>query len=368
MKAFYFLAISIALAACSGQVDFSNPKSVTEYYYSLKEDGEKLELQYELLADTCKEFAILQDFEEFQMRDSLTDQYDFIVQKIHQLPFNPKHPKYRLFEIEYIQVGTGDQDTTEGISYETAFNEKGQWKIMWTSNIRQAGDNLMDSQKYLDAIQAYREALKYNPLDGKSYKSIGWCQLRQNEYKDALKSVKEAISLWPRDPANYNLLARIYYDQFLYELAIETYKKAIEMSFKDEHKSMSWSGMAQAYMYSGELDEAKKAIDHGLKLGPNSTYAWAVKGGLHSIKDEPDSAIFSYRKAVSFEPMSDNSQAAIFYILARMEYRKALSIDDDKMREDLLVDAKKHVLEALEIDYQNSMYRSLLNDITIKAL
>ena len=366
MKAFYFLAISIALAACSGQVDFSNPKSVTEYYYSLKEDGEKLELQYELLADTCKEFATLQDFKEFHMRDSLTDQYDFIVQKIHQLPFNPKHPKYRLFEIEYIQVGTGDQDTTEGISYETAFNDNGQWKIIWTGNIFHAAQVLVKSNKFSDATQAYREALKYNPLDGTSYWGIGSCQLKKNQYKDALKSVKKAISLRPRDPLNYNLLAAIYSSQLNYELAIETYKKAIGMSFKDGEKSRCWSNMALAYMNLREFDEAKKAIDRALKLGPNHTHAWWIKGAIYTFDHERDSALFCFRKAVSLEPMVDYMQAGLFYALATEEYWKAYSIDDDKMRENLLVDAKKHVLEALEIDYQNSSYRSLLDDI--KAL
>lgn len=360
----YLITISCLLVACEDKVDFSNPKSVIEYYFSLAVDR-KLELQYMLLADTCKEFVTLQDYFDYHSTsDSLFKSYDYRIQKIDHLPLDPKNPKYRLFEIQFIAINLSQKDTTKGVSYCSVFNEKGQWKVIWTQNIFQAAEKLENSQNFEDAIQSYREVLKYDPLDGNAYRQIGWCQFRQGYYQDALLNAKKAVELKPKDESNYNLLAGIYSSQNNDELAVENYRKAIEMTNSDMQRVYLLSNLSISYRNLSKYDEAKKAADHALKIDSLHTHAWWQKGVLFIEENKRDSAIICLQKAITQMPMSDFLQQQLYYDLAYQEYISAVqNTHNDSMRANLLADAKNHILKALDFQYDNDRYRSLLDDI-----
>lgn len=363
-RTLYFIAISCLLISCADQVDFSNPKSVIEYYYSLKVDGE-LELEYELLADTCKEFATLQDYlDYYSTSDSLLKKYEYSIQKIVQLPLDPQNPKHRHFEIQLIAIHLKDKDTAKGFSYGTVYNENGQWKVIWTLNISQAAKKLMNSQKFTDAIQAYREVLKYDPLNGDAYKQIGWCQYRQGYYQDALLSAQKAVELNPKDETNYNLLAGIYSSQNNDELAIENYKKAIEMTNSEGEKVYLLSNLSISYRNLYKYDEAKQAVNQALMIDSTATHTWWQKGIVFIKESKPDSAIACFQTAVTLKPMDDFLQCQLYYDLAYQVYiSAAYNTDDNKMRDNLLVDAKNYILKALDLQHDNNLYRELLDDI-----
>lgn len=364
-KALYFIAISCLLLSCSEQVDFSNPKSVIEYYYALDEDGEELELKYELLADTCKEFVTLQDYlDYYSNRDSRLKEYDYIVQNIDQLSLDPKNPKHRHFEIQYMTIKKSDIDTTKGFSYGSVFNENGQWKIIWTRNISQAAKKLMKSQKFSDANQAYHEVLKYDPLNGKAYQQIGWCDGRQGYHRSALRNAQKAIELNPKDESNYNLLASIYSSQGNDELAVENYKKAIEMTNSEAQKVKLLSNQSISYIDLYKYDEAKQSLNYALKIDSKYTHAWWTKGILLSKENKPDSAITCFQKAVDLNPMNDFLQHRLYYDLAYQEYiMAAYNTDNSNMRDNLLIESKNHILKALDLQHDNGKYRRLLEDI-----
>jgi tetratricopeptide (TPR) repeat protein len=330
----------------------------------LKEDGE-LELEYELLADTCKGFVTLQDYlEYYSTRDSFLMENDYTVQNIDQLPLDPKNPKHRHFEIQYIVININDKDTTQRFSYGSVFNENGQWKVIWTLNISQAAGKLMSSQKFSDAIQAYREVLKYDPLNGSAYKQIGWCQSMQGYQQDALTNAQKAVELNPKDESNYNLLAGIYSIQDNDELAVENYKKAIDMTNSDAQKVYLLSNLSISYLNLYKYDKAKQAINRALKIDSTHTHAWWRKGIMFTKESKRDSAITCFQKAVTHKPMDDFLQHQLYYDLAYQEYiSAAYDTEDKEMRENLLVDAKNHILKALDLQHDNNLYRRLLDDI-----
>jgi len=167
MKVFIFMIIAVCLfTTCVNKIDFSNPKSVTENYYSYLYKGE-LESGYKLIADTCKEFVTLQDYlEYFSYYDSVFKEFKFEVQKIEQLPIDPTKLKYRRYEIKTLIINKIDKDTLISLTYRTLYNEKDKWKIIWTGNISSAAEKLDNSQRFHEAIHAYKEVLKYDPLSG----------------------------------------------------------------------------------------------------------------------------------------------------------------------------------------------------------
>jgi Tfp pilus assembly protein PilF len=350
--------------SCINQVDFSNPKSVVEYYYSLKSRGE-IELEYELLADTCKGYATFQDyFDYYSARDSLLREYDLKVEKIQQLPLDPQNPKHRLFEIQSIIIKQNDLDTIKGISYCSVFSENRRWKVVWTRNIAQAARKLMNSQKFSDAIEAYREVLKLDPLNGEAYRQIGWCQYRQNNNQDALISVKKAIEVSPKEESNYNLLAGIYGSQGNNELAIENYRKAIDMTNSDLMKVVLMANLSIEYLNLNQYNQAKITIDKALIIDPTHTHGWWQKGKIFLAEDKRDSAIICFEKAVSVEPMDDYLQKQLYYELAYQKY--VLGSNKyviNKNRDKLLMEAKQYTLKALDLQHDNEQYRRLLDNI-----
>jgi tetratricopeptide (TPR) repeat protein len=362
-RLFLLISICCLMTSCSETADFSDPKSVIEQYYKLK--GElNTENEYELIADTCKDYATLQDYKNYYIyRDSIKTS-DFSLLRIEQLPIDPLLVKYRLFEIQYFLINKVSKDSTKYIAYETVFNDKGKWKIIWTKNLIDAAEKLINSQKIEDGLQVYKEILKYDPLNGNVFQQIGWSQYRQGYYESAISNAKKAIELNPKDASNYNLLAGIYSAQNNTEIAVENYKRAIEMSLTESEKVYLLSNLSTTYMDLSEYKEANIVLSKALSIDSNFTHAWWSKGMLYAKENNLDSAIDCYKKATTLEAMDNFLQCQLYYSLSNSEYIKATTKEVNKVNRDgLLIDAKKQILRALDIQPENNQYRSLLDDI-----
>ena len=368
LRTIYFTAISCLLFSCADQVDFSNPNSVVEYYYSLRDDNE-FELQYELLADTCKEFVTLQDYLNFYLDENF-GKYTYKTQNIVMLPFDSKNPKYRHFEIQRMYIGEDNQDTIKNsFSYLTVLNENGQWRVIWTGIISKAGNEFSNDGKSFDAIEAYDEVLRYDPLNGSAHRRLGWCRYKENRIGDALNNAKKAVALNPKDPFNYNLLAAIYSQQDKEELAIMSAKKAIDMTNSDLEKSVLLSNLSTSYGEMENFDEEEKAINLALKYDSTNTHAFWRKALYTYSSGKIDSAITYFQKAVALEPMDISLQFQLYEDFARLEYGYAirqLESGDKEKRDKLLIDAKKNYLKAFELRPDNDYLKEKIDIINDK--
>ncbi len=363
MRKINYALVTTILLACSNSPNFSDPKSVIEKYY-LFQSQEKLEKDYELLADTCKEFASLQDFLNFYSGDTLflTNQYS--IQKITQLPLDPNNPKYRLFEIAYKIIIPKEKDTINSYTYRSVINEKGKWKVVWTGNIADAASKMENRMDLKNAIDAYNKVLKYDPLNGSAFREIGWCNYRLGNYALALSNAKKTLELSPQDESNYNLLASIYSSQNNPELAIENYKKAISMIRYEEEKVYLLSNMVDDYLSLNKVDDAKETINQAIKIDSSDTHAWWRKAAIFTKIGNKDSTIICLEKAVTLDPMDDYLQCQLYYDLSYQLYSKAKSQETTIESKQSLIDiAKKNILKALDLQSDNVEYKQLLNEI-----
>lgn len=362
---FIITIISCLIVSCTKKVDFSNPKSVVEEYYSLYLQ-DKYKSAYELIADTCKEYVTLEEYIEYNKpsTDSSSTEYDYNVKNINQLTLNPLYPKYRGYEIEVETIEKPGNDTTIYYNYFTVYNENEKWKLIWTANMYKAARKLMNSQRFSEAIQAYKQILQYDPLNGNAYHDIGRCQFRQHYLEKALINANYALELAPKNKSNYNLLAGIYGSQNNHELAIKNYKKAIEMCSTDKEKVTFLSNMTIDYLAIGKWKEALEAVNQALAIDSTFTHAWWMKGEVYLNKQNLDSALICLRKATQLEPLDDYIKEQLFFYLAYTEYTKAISkttSSDNKV--ELLKSAKEHILKALDLEHDNYEYKKLLNKI-----
>jgi len=197
-----------------------------------------------------------------------------------------------------------------------------------------------------------------------AYKQIGWCQYRKNNNSIAIENAQKAIELSPKDESNYNLLAGIYSIEGNKELAIENYKKAIEMTLSENEKVCFMSNLSTAYMDLFKYNEARDQLNQALFIDSTYTHAWWQNGILYNKENKIDSAIITFHKAISLNPMQDFLQKQLFFDLANSEFRKAKYMQNNiSGREKLLIEAKTHLLKALDFEHDNNDYKNLLNEI-----
>ncbi len=361
------IAFSFLCIGCSREPDFSDPKSVITNYFELKVKR-IFEKQYLLLSESSKELITLQEYKDYYLLQDSNGKSEIYISEIKQLPINPLYIKYRVFEIHYFIVKKNENiDSIKCIDYETVIKEDNKWKINWSKNLLDAAENLLNNQNYKDALKVYNNIRKWDPLNGKIYSQIALVQHYEDDNYFAKTNIERAIEINPQDDSNYNLLAGIYASEMNTELAIKNYKKAIELSLTNDKKITLYNNLALTYIDIAEFKDANKYLSLSFTLDSSSTHTWWIKGMIFEFEKNFDSAIFYYKRATSFKPMSNYLQNQLHYSLAKLVFQKACLIENNKnIQINLLDDSKIQILKAVELDPESSEYSELLNKINEK--
>ena len=107
------------------------------------------------------------------------------------------------------------------------------------------------------AIDELKKAVDINPNYSPTYNSLGYAYRRVGNYAESEKSFQKYIELIPNDPNPYDSYAELLLKEGKYDAAIENYQKALA------HNSgfvSSKVGIATAYMYKGNYDDARKEL------------------------------------------------------------------------------------------------------------
>ncbi len=175
------------------------------------------------------------------------------------------------------------------------------------------------------------------------FASVSQAEVLKTEIQSALSAgdTAKAVSLLDReikvDPAfhfNYYILGRIYYNRMQYDKALTQFKTALEKKAK-HFESLYYYGVCN--LKTGNLKEAQKSMEDGLKKSPKELKDWFENGfGLVQLElknyAEADRA---FRRALAINPNYPeyhiNLGDANFYqgipALAIAEYEAALKAD-----------------------------------------
>jgi TolB-like protein/Tfp pilus assembly protein PilF len=125
------------------------------------------------------------------------------------------------------------------------------------------------------AEQEFQQAIELNPgyVEAFHWRSTMLNMLGRHD--EALLEKKKALAMDPISVVITTDLARMFYFNRQYDRAIEQYRAALDMdpSFSTAHL---W--LAQAYQQQGVWDEAMAALQTGVRLAGDSTYALARMG------------------------------------------------------------------------------------------
>lgn len=93
------------------------------------------------------------------------------------------------------------------------------------------GSYEMEKKNYYQAIEYFKESLKYDPNNYTTYNQLGNCYDYINQFDDAILCYQKSIEI-KENAIAYNNLGNSYTNSSEYQKAEEMYKKAIELDPK----------------------------------------------------------------------------------------------------------------------------------------
>jgi hypothetical protein len=125
--------------------------------------------------------------------------------------------------------------------------------------------------RYREAIDCYKEAVRLDPEDHPSWYHLGEAQMKLRSYNEAIKSFQQATRLKSDDSLPWLMLALSYAMLKKYDDAIDAANQATEVEPENPN---SWAALAAVYSAAGKCTEALDASEM-LLLFPDDEKAQA---------------------------------------------------------------------------------------------
>lgn len=184
----------------------------------------------------------------------------------------------------------------------------------------QKGDSLHKNNKFKEAAEAFREAIRKEPGNAKAHQRLGAVLAAQSTIAPDEKTQKDldetaeleekqAIKLDPKYYLPHVVLGQIYANRNKNEDAVREFKAATELK-PDSFRSHLDLGIAYTRMSKDE--EALKAYRKAAELKPDIPVAFINMGVLQQSLGDFNSAIESEKKALALKCTPQETHAANF--------------------------------------------------------
>jgi tetratricopeptide (TPR) repeat protein len=277
------------------------------------------------------------------------------------------------------------------------------------------GLSLKNSEKYKEAIEAFKKAVSLEDNYADALHQLGWCYNEEGLYNEAINVLKKEEMANPSDKAGTNLeLAYAYKGSKKYELALPYFNKAIELNdsyslaykergnnyfkLKDYVKALSdynkYEALAEPvtdavfYYNKGwaendleKYNESSKSLEKSVQLDPAYSDAFSELGYAYYKLNMNNEAITNYRAAmvldketnpvpilgiadVYYDNLKDHDSAMLYYAkgvqlkkTSKLAYYRLGWCYNDKGR---FADAVEPLKQAIVLDAEFSDARTEL--------
>jgi ankyrin repeat protein/rubrerythrin len=180
------------------------------------------------------------------------------------------------------------------------------------------GVQFADKKLWVNAIDAFDEAVKLQPRFGEAWYAKGVAFLNMYCFSEGLLYLSEAISIDPSHAKPWYTMGLAYTHLRSGQDAIDYYKKSTEL---EPEMEQAWHNMAEELRLLGRKNEAISCYNHALSLNPNDSLAWH---GLGKLKTD----IKKINSAEEFEEGLENLEKA-----HSMGHKKASVVIEDAKKE-----------------------------------
>ncbi|MCG2830394.1 MAG: tetratricopeptide repeat protein [Desulfobacteraceae bacterium] len=131
-----------------------------------------------------------------------------------------------------------------------------------TSEAREQAIELMDQQKYAEALTLFQDLICHNPGDWALYYMAGQCCRFLNDLTGAIEYLRKSIEINPKEPSVLLALGIALQLNKQYEVAVDVLKLAIEV---DSDFELGYNSLALTQRKMGQLEKALDNYDAGAK-------------------------------------------------------------------------------------------------------
>lgn len=197
----------------------------------------------------------------------------------------------------------------------------------------------------LEAIRAFRQAIKIDPNYTDAHYSLGLTYGHLGSYDEEIDAYIRTISIEPNySLAHYNL-GVVYMELGRFQEAAEAFIQAIRI---EPNNSVAYDNLGSAYIELGSYQEAIFAINTAIKIDPNLVLAHFNLGRIYVILAQYDKAIELLKKLTFIDPnnIAARSLLGLSYSLigdrdAAFEEYEVLKVLDENLANRLLKAIRK---------------------------
>src|SRR5262249_41705148 len=173
----------------------------------------------------------------------------------------------------------------------------------------QLGDLLFSEGKYVDSLDAYRNALKAAPADEARRPRVGVIAsaLRVAEFDLARAEAEKLFQADPKSPDSMTLYGDALWSAGLFQEAEAEYRDALAMS---PDLARGHHGMAKALAARSRLDDAMNEAQAALRLSPRDLEIHHTVGTIYERQHRYEEAANAYSNYVNLLPNKDHSEKA----------------------------------------------------------
>jgi tetratricopeptide (TPR) repeat protein/predicted aspartyl protease len=171
------------------------------------------------------------------------------------------------------------------------------------------GDLLYSEGRYLDSLEAYKNALKSAPLDATKRPRVGLIAsaLRVAEFDLARKEAEKLHETDPLSPDSIALYGDALWSAGLFQEAEAQYRDVLAA---EPQSARGHHGMAKALTARGHMEEGMNEAQAALKLSPRDLEIHHTVGTIFEREHKYEEAAAAYSNYVNLLPNKDHSEKA----------------------------------------------------------
>ena len=182
------------------------------------------------------------------------------------------------------------------------------------------GDELLKQQLYSQALQAYNEALRMDPLNLYAWNGKGMTLYNQGNYKKALEAYQRATEIEPENPDVWFSAGLVLNNLQRYPQALVHFERALEI---DPHYVAALNGKAFAQSNMNMPEEALTSYEQALTYDSKSFQAWNGLGNARTALRDFTGAVEAYTHALLINPHSAVAWCNKAEVLKRLGHNRA---------------------------------------------
>jgi tetratricopeptide (TPR) repeat protein len=180
------------------------------------------------------------------------------------------------------------------------------WSLAWTKSEPDnedawfsLGEAYYSLQRYTDAIEAYRQALRINPDDAGTWYNLGVAYGGLQRHSEAIEAYRQSLRIKPDDADTWCNLGAAYGGLQRYSDATEAFREALRI--KPDYAN-AWCGLGFADHGLQRYSDAIEAYRQALRINPDLALAWYDLGNVYGSLQRYSDAIEAFRQALRIEP------------------------------------------------------------------